>query len=337
MNIPGFVTRNIRLKALATGIALVTWVGVVYAGNPPESRTVPVHVPQDQASLPSKYVLAGTVPDVTVRVSGTREHVNAFDPSFLQASVDYRQIKHTGVQDLPFHVMNTDSDVSVDNVPATVRVDVDVTDSVNVPVTLVYDGLPPSGYRITDQTVDHDTVVVDGPHRQLNGLSAQVHLNLANKKTNVEGEYNIVLFDRFGRKITNLGVTPATTVVTVTVSSVITSRASAVLPKVTGSVLSGHQMVAISANPLTVVLTGPQDLLNALDSIPTQAISLNGLFGDHTFQVKITPPAGVVADPDTVTVTISIIALPTPSPSPSPTPTPSATPTPTPTPGSPTP
>jgi len=328
MRLPGFITRNLRLKALATGIALVTWIGVVYAGNPPESRTISVHVPQDPASVPSKYVLANHVPDITLRVSGTREHVNAFDVSTLQVGVDYHLITHIGVQNLPIHVVNTDADVSVDNVPNSITVDVDVNDSVNLPVTLVIDHTPPAGYVVTEQKVDPDTVVVGpGARRRLSGLSAQVHLDMSNKKTNVEGQFNVTLYDRFARKVTDLGVQPAQVTVTITVSSVTTSRASAVLPKVTGSVLSGHQLVSIVANPPTVVLSGPQELLNALDSVPTQAISIGGLFGDHTFQVKITPPAGVTAEPDTVTVTLSIVALSTPTPAPSPTPSPTPTPT----------
>lgn len=333
MRLPGLITRNLRLKALATGLALVTWVGVVYAGNPPESRTVSVHVPQDPASLPAKYVLASPIPDVTLRVSGTRDHVNAFDPATLQVSVDYKHITHTGAQQLGLRVLNTDANVSMDNVPSSVTADIDVNDSVTLPVTLVFDQPPPTGYVITEQKVLPSTVVVSGPHRRLSGITAEVHLDMANKKTNVEGEYNVILYDRFRRKVGDLGVQPAQVTITVTVSSVTTSRASAVVPKVSGTVLSGHQLVALSVSPPTVVLSGPQELLNGLDSIPTQAISITGLFGDHTFQVKISPPAGVTAQPDTVTVTLSIIALPTATPTPSPT----ASPTPTPTASTPTP
>jgi YbbR domain-containing protein len=329
MRLPGFLTRNLRLKALASGLALVTWVGVVYAGNPPESRTVSVHVPQDPASLPAKYVLATPIPDIALRVSGTRDHVNAFDPSTLQVSVDYRHIGHTGTQDLPLHVVNTDSNVSIDNVPSTVTADIDVNDSVTLPVELVYDQPPPTGYVKTEETVDPSTVVVSGPHRRLSGITAEVHLDLANKKTNIEGQYNVILYDRFRRKVGDLGVQPAQVTIKVTVSSVTTSRASAVVPKVSGTVLAGHQLVSLSVSPPTVVLTGPQELLNGLDSIPTQAISITGLFGDHTFQVKITPPPGVTAQPDTVTVTLSIIALPAATPTPTASPTASPTPSPT--------
>jgi YbbR domain-containing protein len=326
MRLPGFLTRNLRAKALASGIAIVTWVGVVYAGNPPESRTVNVKVPQDEASLPAKFVLASPIPDMSVRISGTREHVNAFDPASLQVSVDYRAIQHTGVQDVAVHVVNNDHDVSLDSVPSTLSIDVDVRDSVNVPLSIVLDATPPPGYEVKDEKVSRNPVAVSGPSRRLSGLAAQVHLNLANQKTNLEGEYKVFLYDRFGRRVGDLAVDPNTVIVSVTVASVETSRASAVLPKVSGSVPAGHYLAGIAASPPTVVLVGPQELLNGLDSVPTGVIFLTGLStGDHVFLIRVNPPAGVTATPDTVTVTISVAALATPAP---PSPTPTATPTP---------
>jgi YbbR domain-containing protein len=331
MRLPGFLTRNLRVKALASAIAVVTWVGVVYASNPPESRTVSVAVPQDPASLPAKYVLASSIPDIQVRVSGTRDHVNAFNPSSLRVSADYKVITKPGVQTLPLHVVNNDANVSIDQAPAAVTANVDINDSVNVPVSIIIDATPPTGYRVAQQSANPSTVVVTGPQRELSGLSAQVHLNLSNQKTNLQGEYKVVIYDQFGRKVGNLGVVSNTVTISVTVNSVTTSRSSAVVPKVSGLPPTGRYLSSISSVPLAVVLNGPQDLLNGLDSISTAAIPLNGMtVGDHVLQVKLAPPAGVTAAPDTVSVTLTVAALPTPTPSPSPTPLASPTPTPTP-------
>jgi YbbR domain-containing protein len=339
MRLPGFITRNLRVKALAMGIALITWIGVVYASNPPESRTVAVHVPQDPASLPSNDVLAAAIPDIQVRISGTREHVTAFDPASLRVSVDYNRITTTGVQQVPVHVVNNDSTVSLDQVPTSVTADIDVRDSVDVPVTIVVDATPPTGYVVSQQSVTPSTVAVVGPHRELAGLSAQVHLNLVNQKTNLQGDYKVTLFDRFGRKLNNLEVPHDTVAIAITVSSVTTSRSSAVGTKVSGLPPNGRYLAAISATPQTVVLSGPQDLLNGLDSISTAVIPLNGLsVGDHTVSVKLQPPPGITVVPDTVSVTLTIAALATPTTTPAPsTPAPSATPTPTAAPPPPTP
>ncbi len=110
---------------------------------------------------------------------------------------------------------------------------------------------------------------------------------------------------------------------------VLTSRASAVLPKVVGSVGPGHFLAAESVSPPTAVLNGPQDLLNTLDSVQTQTISLNGITGTLSFTVDLAPPAGVTANPSKVTVTITVGSFiqPTPPPTAAPTPTPTPSPT----------
>ncbi len=332
MRLPGFLARNWRLKLLAGGVAVVSWVGVVFASNPPESRTVAVHVPQDPASLPGNYLLATPIPDIQVRISGTRDHVNAFGTASLAVTVDYRSIRHTGVQQLPVRVVNNDSTVSLDQVPASVAADVDVRDSVNVPVSIVIDATPPTGYvaPASQQSASPTSVVVVGAQRELTGLTAQVHVNLANQKTNLQGEYKAAIFDRYGRRVNNLEVPNPTVTVTITVSSVVTSRSSAVVPRVSGALASGRYLASISAAPLTVVLEGPQDLLNGLDSVSTAPISLTGLApGDHVVEAKLAPPPGVTAVPDTVSVTVSISVLATPAPTPTASPTPSPTPTPT--------
>lgn len=330
MRLPGFITRQWRLKLLAGGVALVTWIGVVYASNPPESRTVSVHVPQDPASLPGKYLLASPIPDIQVRISGTRDHVSAFDTASLAMTVDYRAIKTTGLQQIPIRVVNNDTTVSLDQVPGSVTADVDVRDSVNVPVTIVIDATPPTGYvaPAAQQTVTPSSVVVIGGRRELQGLAAEVHVNLANQKTNLQGEYKVAIVDRYGRRVNSLEVPNPTVTVGIAVTSVITSRSSAVVPRVTGTPAPGRYLASISSAPLTATLEGPQDLLNGLDSVATATISINGLgTGDHVFQVGLAPPPGVTTTPDTVTVTVSIAALPQPTPLPTPSPSPTATPT----------
>jgi YbbR domain-containing protein len=113
--------------------------------------------------------------------------------------------------------------------------------------------------------------------------------------------------------------------VNIAVRASLTSRASAVLPKVVGTVAQGFEVAGTAQAPLVVVLNGPQDLLNNLDSIPTDVISVNGLTGTRTFVVHIVTPPGVTATPGTVSVTISVVAVPSSSPTPGP-PTPTPTP-----------
>ncbi len=330
MTVPGFLTRNLRLKAVAAVLATITWTGVVYASNPPDTRSVTIKVPQDSGAI-TPYVLVHTIPDLVVRVAGTREHLAAFDPSALIVSVNYRVLTQTGVQQVPVSVVNNDRDVVLDSPPTTVVADLDHLDSRTVPVTIVQNP-PPPGYVVSSESVTPSTVSVIGPQHQLAGLEARVAVDLSNWKTNFQADAKVGLYDTTGQRLGNFGVTAAghpqgTVQVSITVTAVITSRASAVLPKVSGTVAPGHQLASVTVSSPTVVLSGPQDLLNTLDSVPTETISLSGLSGTLTFTVRILPPSGVTATPGTATVTLTVIALPpassapTPSPSPSPSPT----------------
>jgi len=319
VKVPGFVSRNWRLKVACTLLAMLTWIGVVYAGNPPETRTVAVRVPQDQSFIPARFVLVHPVSDLTVRIGGSRDSLNAFNSSFITVTVNWKAITHAGVQAIPVSINNNDSSVELIDAPTSVQAELDSLDSVSVPVIIVTT-TPPQGYVIAAEATTPDAVTVAGPHRELTGLQARVSVDLTNQKTNfVQDKADVFIYDVHGTKLGDVGVTPTQVRIEISIAAAQTSRASAVVPSVTGHVAAGHQLAGISVEPPTVVLSGPQDLLNALDSISTQSISLNGVFGNITVSVPLTPPAGVTASPSSVTVTILVTSLPTPSPSPTPT------------------
>jgi YbbR domain-containing protein len=303
---------------------------VVYAGNPPESRTVSVHVPQDSQSLPARYVLVHTIPDVAIRVLGTRDHVNAFDTRSLTLSVDFNAIKSAGKQLLPLTIVNRDSNVDLDNPPTNVEAEIDVKATANVPVTIVHKVNPPADYFVAAESATPDHVTLIGPQRELDGIMAQVEVDLGNRKTNLTRELNVIVKDSSGRALGDIGVQQPTVTVDITIKPAAATRTSAVLPRLIGIPASGFFPSGFSSDPLVVVLAGPQDVLNGLDSIPTDPINVSGITSDRIVTVHLQLPAGVVGSPTTVSVHIAISAVPTPTPAPTPSPTPCPSPAPTP-------
>ena len=321
--LPVWITRNWRLKVGCAILALITWVGVVYAGNPPETRAVAVHVPQDPSSIPAAFVLVRPVPDLPMRIGGSRRSLDAFKPSSLVVTAGWKAVTQAGTQTVRLSIMNTDPSIELIDPPASFRADIDALQSVLIPVTVVVTASPPAGYEIVGESTAPDAVAVAGPHRELTGLQARVAVDLSNQKANfVADEQAVLVYDGHNKRLNDVGITPDRVRVSISISANLTSRASAVLPRVVGNVAPGHQLVGISVSPTTVVLSGPQDLLNALDSVSTSQISLNGVFGNITVVATVNPPAGVSASPSTVTVTILVSALPTPAPTPTPTPSP---------------
>ena len=319
MTFPGFITRNFRLKVGCTVVALVTWVGVVYASNPPTTRVVTVAVPQQRNAIPAKFVLVHPVPDVAVRIGAARDKLNAFNTSALTVSVNWNAVTSPGVQSVPISVASSDPNIELVDPPQSVSAELDVLDSTTLAVTPIITHLPPAGYVIASQAAAPDSVTVSGPHLELSGLQAHVNIDLGNNKTNFVQQQGVLIYDSRGTRLSDLTVIPSSVTVTILVNANITSRSVAVVPTTTGNVASGHILAGIDFNPPIVVLSGPQNVLNAYDSISTSQISLSGLTGNETIRVALRPPAGITAAPSMVTVTILVNALPTPAPTPTPT------------------
>ena len=325
MRIPGFIRRNWQLKVGCFLIAFVTWVGVVYAGNPPETRVVSVTVPQSPSNIPARYVLVNPINPVQVRIGGNQNTLDAFNPAVLDANVDWAAVNRAGTYAIPMSITSPDPNIELISPPTSLQVDIDTFTSKSVPVTIQITSPPPVGYASGSQQASPSTVVVAGPSHELVGIEARVTVNLSAQKANFQAPLTVLVYDSKGLRLDNVSVDHAYVTVAITITADVTNRVVAVIPKTTGSPAPGHYLTGIIVSPLTVIATGSQDLLNTLDSVSTMAIPLNGVFGSYTLSVTLDPPAGVTLSQSKVTVTIEMGAVPAP-PTPTPTPSPSTSP-----------
>ncbi len=323
MRIPGFIKRNWRLKVVSVLIAFVTWAGVVYAGNPPTTLvlSVPVHNPQ---SIPSGFVLVNRLANIDVRVGGDQNTLETLGTSSLTATVDWAAATHSGTYTIPLTITKTDPQIELIDPPTRILVDLDTLVSVSVPVTIVVTNPPPVGYRPGAEEATPSTVAIDGPQHELVGVQARVTVDLSTQKANFQADLRVFAYNRSGTRLNNVGIDHTDVSVSIAIEADVTSRTVAVVPRTEGNTSLGHYLAGIFSNPPTVVLTGPQDLLNTLQTVTTSTIFLNGVTGVYEQTVTILPPPGVTASPAKVTVTIEVAALPTPLPTPTPTPSPTA-------------
>ena len=325
MNIPGFISRNWKLKVGCFFIAFVTWVGVVYAGNPPETRLVTVPVPQ--SAIPSQFVLVHPVQDVAIRIGGDENTLSSLSPTTaVTVSARWSSVTHTGVYAIPLTVVNNDPAIELIDPPASVTVDVDAFESKSVGVTIVITNPPPVGYQSGVEQVSPSSVVIEGPARELVGIQARVTVDLSTQKANFQADLRVLAYDAKGVRLNDVGIDHTNVSVSIAISADVTQRLVAIIPRTEGTTSAGHYLAGISVSPQTIEVTGPQDLLNGLDSVTTSPIFLNGIFGTFTQSVSLVLPPGVTAPTSKVTVTIEIGSVPTPPPTPTPSPTPSPSP-----------
>ena len=323
MRVPGFIRRNWKLKVGCCLIAFVTWVGVVYAGNPPETKMLSLAVPQSAANIPAGYVLVHPVSNALVRVGGSANTLDSLNLAVLTVNVDWAAVNRAGTYSIPIAITSSDPIIELIGPPTSVQVDLDVLTSKSVPVTIQITSPPPVGYRSGAQEATPSTVVVDGPQHELAGIVARVTVNLSTQKANFQQQLPVLIYDSKLVRLNNVGVEPTDVSVSIRITEDVTTRYGvAVAPRTEGSPSPGHYLTGIVVSPLTVVATGSLNLLNTLDSVLTAPIPLAGITGTFTETVAIIAPPGVTLSQSKVTVTIEMGTVPTPPPSPTPTPTP---------------
>lgn len=324
MRIPGFIRRNWKLKVLCFFIAFVTWVGVVYAGNPPETRLVSLAIPQSSADVPSGYVLVHSVNNVLVRVGGDQNTLNTLNPTVFTVNVDWAAVNRAGAYSIPISITSTDPNIEIIDRPTSVQVDVDAFTSKTIPVSITISNPPPAGYNSGAQQVSPSTVVVDGPAHELANIQARATVNLSNQKANFQEQVPVLIYDtNNNQRLNNVGVKPTDVSISISINAVVTTRTVAVAPHIVGNPSQGHYLIGIIVTPNLVGATGPQDLLNSFNNLNTVAIPLGGITGDFTETVDIIIPPGITLSVKQVAVEIEMGTVPPPpSPTPAPTPTP---------------
>ena len=322
--LPVFITRNFKLKLGCAVLALITWTGVVYAGNPPTTKVI--HVPVPQGGVPKGFILVHKIQDLPLRVGGTRDAVNNFDPSSdVTVKLDWKSVTAGGVQNIPVSVDNNDPSVELLDVPTSVQGNIDTLTSVSVPVSINFTANPPPGISLGAQAVSPPSVTVIGPSHELKDMKVRANVDLTDKSANYQASLAVFPFDANGNSLSgDVQLNPSTVTVTVQLSSVVTSRVVAVQPSFVGRVASGYAVTAIRYSPQSITISGPQTLLNNIDALSTSNISINGLTGNVNLTVQLLLPDGVTASVSTVTVNLVVtpIATPTATPAPSPSPTP---------------
>jgi YbbR domain-containing protein len=324
MRVPGLIRRNWRLKVGCFLIAFVTWVGVVYAGNPPETKLISVQVPQSPANIPSGFVLVHPVEDVLVRVGGDQNTLATLNQAVITVTVSWSAVTRAGTYPIPISITSSDPNIELIDPPRTVQVDLDAFKSVSVPVTIVITSPPPVGYQNISEESTPSQVVIDGPAHELAGIEAKVTVDLSTQKANFQADLRVLAYDSKGNRLNNVGIDHTDVSISIAISPDQTQRTVAVVPRIEGAASPGHYLISFTANPLAVQVFGPQDLLNSLVNLTTLPIFLTGVTGTFTEQVGIVGQAGITLSVTKVTVTIvmgNIAPPPTPTPSPSPSPT----------------
>src|SRR5829696_625461 len=226
-------------------------------------------------ALPEPLQVAGELPSVTIEVIAPRSVVDRLSRSGLQPTLNVSEVTGPG---------NYQAEVVVE-LPASARID-----SVTPPrVALVVDEatLRTMHLEVAPAPIDDPTrrlgniepevseVTVSGPKRLVDNV-AQVVLpvDIGERTDDFTADFVPTALDAAGQPIPEVAILPSRVTTTVVVEQ--RGRSVPVLVQTVGNPEQGYESVGSVANPVTVLLDGPDEALANILSVVTIPVDIDG-------------------------------------------------------------
>ena len=296
-----FILRNWPLKLAALGLATVLYAGVVLSED---TRTWPGQVPIEVLSPP----LGGALLDVPGSVTSIRYRAPLDVASRLTSGSFHAAIDLSGVTpqaggppvEVPVELVPIDARVEiVDYSPRVVNVRVDEVVSRTLPVT-VERGSVPDGLVLGPSQVTPSSVSVRGASSRVASVhSVTARVAIDDSGLNVDQEVDLDALDESGELVTGVQLDPQRALVRIDVARQLAYATLPVVPVLTGDPAPGVEVTSVTAQPVTVTVSGEAPAVARLTSIHTQALDIGGRSGDLQASVglDLPPDVSVIGEP----------------------------------------
>ncbi|MBI1885612.1 MAG: hypothetical protein HYS09_04755 [Chloroflexi bacterium] len=178
----------------------------------------------------------------------------------------------------------------------------------SVPVLVEFRGSPPSGFKAGEPQAEPATATVSGTQELVSLVAravAMVDLNGATE--DIVGAFTLGAEDERGGLVKGVTLEPSAVEVSVPIEQEEFSRVFSVNPDVRGAPADGYNLNGVRVDPPTIIVVGPQDLLDVLFFVRTATVDITGATDDVLKTVSLDLPAGAtVSGSGRVTVRVTI-------------------------------
>jgi YbbR domain-containing protein len=274
-------------KILAVCLAFLLWYFVTGQLDPMAKQTFTR--PVELRPTVTQLVSMTSLPEVTITVSGAKSLVQSLQEQDIHAYVDVSG-QTTGVRYLPIQTGVPDNIRVLSIYPQTVRVSLDYLANKKVPVKVVLQGTPISGFMTLDPVATPGQVTVSGPSGLLGGIQeVQAVVNAAGVNTNITTKVSL----QFSEPNDKLEMNPKEVSVVVPVVPSEPVKTVPVIADVSGTPGPNLAVKSVVVEPAMVELTGPQDVLAGLVTVYTQPVDISGATDPVVQNVDLMLPQGV--------------------------------------------
>lgn len=315
-----FATKNVALKVVALLFAVMLWGYVLTVEKPVRTKIVPDVVTSfdGEAELIAQgFCIRGDrseiLQNVTVTVRTQVTNYAYVTADSITATISLKNISEAKTYEIPISAtVNSSLGVVQTISPGTVEVEIDKLVTKTIPVTTSFSGELPDGYWADEDALTSTTRIdITGPMTDISTITrGECVVDLTGKTGTIYSTFDVTFYDKNNEVVSSdiiIGTLPTSTV------RLPIYPMKYVLVDVEGSLVgtdnlaANHEIVSAVATPATVRLVGDQSVLDTIDSILLNPISVNGMNSSQTMSAELIVPDGVrLIDSSTISVLLDV-------------------------------
>lgn len=269
------------------------WGWVTDLQDPFRTREI-ANVPIETGRLPESLQIVSSLPDVTVTLGGAESRIAPIRAPDIAVEVDTSGISEPGTYLVPL-------DIEVDNVndrsvePAEVTIQVDLRVSEIFPLTVTFTDTTDQTRAVGDIDPVVTQVTVTGPTTAVDRIvDVILPVTVERQAQSYDASYVPYAIDASGQRVAEVEILPESVMTHVEVQT--RGKAVSVIPAITGVPAEGYSVQQRRALPDTIVVEGPDEILNDLLFVNTDPVDVTD--SSHSISTRV----GLADLPDGVTI-----------------------------------
>ncbi len=301
-------TPGLLLLSLLIGAAL--WVFVTDTENPTRVDVFPASIPVTAVNVGPALAVANTLPSIQVRISAPEDRWERLTSNHLRAFVDLNGLEaREQLVEVSVDVDGISGVRVVETIPASVVVNLEDFVGKQVPAVARLFGTVPLGYEVAQTRVGQPTVEVSGPESLVALVrEAVADVNVTGLAVTLEQTISLTARGEGGGEIRGVRLDPPSLTVSVDVAQTSLTRTLPLEAVIEGEPALGYRVSGVQVVPATASVRGAIEVIQGLESLKLQPISIAGATEGQLSQIAtLLPPPGVrVSGPVSVSVVVDV-------------------------------
>ncbi|MDN5347583.1 MAG: hypothetical protein PWP65_1147 [Clostridia bacterium] len=285
--------QNFGYRIFSILAAVTLWLYVTGEQNPVGQNIL--SVPLETENLAEGLVVAERPSEIQVRVEGRKNVIARLSPRDIQAVVDLRNAR-VGENRLPVKVALPEGVNLVNLNPAEVKVRIDRSSEVQLPLKVNLIGMPASGFKTMEPILKPSQVLVSGPEETLRSIGRVfVEADIDQARGHYVAQLPVKVVDRDGRPMQRwVTVKPETAEIFIPVVRDQPSKIVPIRPKLAGEPAKGYVVRRVVLEPEVLEIFGSYELLATIDYLNTMPVEINGARKNIVSETNIDLPPGIL-------------------------------------------